>query len=137
MRETTSRRFYAFDTEGGQQRWAEPLVLQGSMLGSPTAARDDGSVYVATDQLLYKISPDGEIAWSRDFQEWAPQSDGSTVFPPTAIPAGLAVTSPNRIILPIVQGYSLSPEPTGMAVWPVGALLAILDRQGNPVAGAL
>jgi len=137
--------FYAFDSTDGRCLWPQPPVLQGAMLGSPTAARDDGSVYVATDRFLHRIRPDGTVCWARSYDEfarndaWVPplhrDGDGVEDFPRRAVPAGLAITSPRRIVLPFTLGYGLSEEAGGMALWPVQAVVALLDRDGLPAAG--
>jgi hypothetical protein len=137
--------FYAFGTEDGRLLWPAPPVLEGAMLGSPTAARDDGSIYVATDRFLHRLLPDGTVLWAKGYDEFAQDEnrvppvdadgDGREDFPRAAIPAGLAVTSPNRVLLPFALGYRLSPEPSGMSLWPTQAVLAVLDRDGNLAAG--
>jgi len=138
--------FYAFDADDGHKVWPAPPVLAGSMLGSPTAARDDGSIYVATDQALNKIRPaDGEILWSRTFHEYAQNDDwvkkvdrdgdGQDDVARVAVPAGLAVTSPHRVLLPLTLGYRLAEDLGAAGVWPTQSVLAVLDRDGNPAAG--
>lgn len=137
--------FYAFDADDGHRVWPNPPVLEGDMLGSPTAAWDDGSIYVATDRALNKLRPNGEILWSRTFHEYARNEewvkkvdrdgDGREDLERVAVPAGLAVASPHRVLMPLTLGYRLNEEMGAAGVWPTQAVLAVLDRDGNPAAG--
>ncbi|MEW6443935.1 MAG: PQQ-binding-like beta-propeller repeat protein [bacterium] len=136
--------FYAFDAEDGHRLWQNPPQL-GNMLGSPTAAGDDGSIYVATDERLHKLLPDGTVLWSKTYHEYARREewvkkvdengDGVEDYVRFAMPAGLAVTSPNRVLLPLTLGYLLPDQGSSVALWPTQAVLAVLDRDGEMAAG--
>ncbi len=130
----------------------EVFVGVGMPVGnSPTVLPDPVDpaltrVYVATDSTLNRIRPaDGAVLWSRTFHQYARNDawvkpvdrngDGREDVERVGIPAGLAVTSPHRILLPLTLGYRLDEEMGVMGVWPTQAVLVVLDRDGHPVAG--
>ncbi len=133
---------HAFDTEDGRELWA---VRVGEMLGSVTVAWDTGTIYVATAAELKRLSPAGRfLPCGGAYKDLARDDalvprldvdgDGEEDLPRVALPAGLAVASPNRVLLPLTLGYRLS-EANGYAVWPMKAVLVALDREGRLAGG--
>ncbi len=125
---------HAFDAESGQEVWQRRV---GRMLGSVTVDSQTGDqVLVGTNDTLSVLDArTGEPVWSVSFTELArsrlqPLEDGTQA---TALVAGVAMTTPTRILLPLTLGYlfDFGMESGRGFVWPVESVLVVLDRQGR------
>ncbi|RME48574.1 MAG: hypothetical protein D6795_12780, partial [Deltaproteobacteria bacterium] len=106
---------HAFDAEGGEHLWSREVGKVFGSLGSswPTANHPEHGLLVMTLEEILLLDPgaEGRIVWRHDYS--AELSRGIEPVPGyeiVAVPDGLPVQSPNRILIPFLVGYRLSEE---------------------------
>ena len=125
----------------GEIRWNTKV---GAMYGSATITWSDPyTVYIGAGSTIKAINgTNGRLLWTRNYNFLATQElPAIQVHKRVAIVDGLILDSPNTLQVPFLLGYkpSMGPSREGpivnTALWPMKAVLVILDKKSGKVKG--